>query len=54
MCVYIYFICLCAVYWSPQPGLLDVFEDKLLIVGWAGKGSSVVVLYNAEHINETH
>lgn len=31
-----------------------MFENKLLIAGWAGKGSRAVVLYNAEHINGTH
>lgn len=49
--VYIHFICVCSVYWSPQPKLLNVFENKLLITGWAGKGSSAVVLYDAEYIN---
>lgn len=52
--VYIHFICVCSVYETPQPRLLNVLENKLLIAGWAGKGSSVVVLYNAEHINGTH
>lgn len=50
----IHFICVCSVYWNPQPWLLNVFENKLLISGWAGKGSRVVVLYNAEYINGTH
>lgn len=41
ICIYILYVC--SVYWSPQPRLLNVFENKLLITGWAGKGSSVVV-----------
>lgn len=53
LCVYTFYMCVCC-YWSPQPRLLNVFKDKLLITGWAGKGSSMVVLYNAEHINGTH
>lgn len=52
--VYIHCICVCSVYWNPWPWLLNVFENKLLIPGWAGKGSRAVVLYIAEHINGTH
>lgn len=52
--VYIRFIRVCSVYRIPQPRLLNVFEEKLLFAGWAGKRSSVVVLYTAEHINGTH
>lgn len=54
--VYIYmrFTCVCSVYWSPRQRLLNVFESKLLISGWAGKVSSEVVLYNAGHINRAH
>lgn len=51
-CIHILFAC--AVYQSPQLRLLNGFEDKLLIAGWAGKGSRVVVLYNAEQIHGTH
>lgn len=28
-----------------------MFESKLLVSGWAGKGFSAVVLYDVEHIN---
>lgn len=52
--IYMRFTCVCSVYWSPREKLLNVFESKLLIAGWAGKASSEVVLYNAGHINRAH
>lgn len=52
--VYIHFICVCSVYWNPQPKHLNVFKNKLMVSGWAGKGSSAVVLYDVEHINGIH
>lgn len=53
-CVYTFYVCVCAVTGVLSQDFLNVFKDKLLITGWSGKGSSMVVLYNAEHINGTH
>lgn len=53
MCIYI--LRVCSVYWNPQQRLLNVFENKLLIPGWAGKGSKVQwFLENVKHIDGTH
>lgn len=50
--VYIH-LYVCSVYWNPPPQLSNVFEDKLLIPGWARERTIWVVLYIAEHINGT-